>query len=430
MPRLTSAAVSRRPCLLVLLVCLAFTLPARAADKVALVIGNASYEVGRLANPVNDATDMAAALRAKEFDVTLATNVNRDGMLEQVEAFRRKIRPGGIALVFFAGHAVEHRGENWLLPVENGAIRTQAHVSIHSVSAQDVLSMIEERGARLNILVLDACRDNPLPAGARSAQRGLAAIDTGTSSSSLVAFATSPNRTAADGEGRNSPYTAALLRGLRDPSLSVTDLFNKVGAEVMQATGGAQVPWNSNTPIWPAIYLAGEAPRRIEPQPVRPQTTPQPAQTPEPQNQAAEAEVDNCRMLPLGRRSEELPSGTRSYFWGTLKSYQPVYSDGVVSEYDLTIDAGGGRLHLLRFPYILGDRIRLERKIAVAQNGTSRAPVSRVLEVLDARSEGNRNGSTAYQVTFVFAGIQYQQVSSTHPGKTIALDCQLSVVEE
>ena len=233
-----------------------------ASNRAALVIGNASYEVGRLSNPVNDATDMASALRAMGFDVTLATNLNRDGLLEQVEAFRGKIRPGGIALVFFAGHAVEQGGENWLLPVKNGAIRTQAHVRIHSVSAQDVLSAIEERGARLNILVLDACRDNPLPAGARSAQRGLAAIATGTSS--LVAFATSPGRTAADGQGRNSPYTAAFLNGLRDPTLSVTDLFEKVGAEVVQTTGGAQVPWKSNTPIWPAVYLAGEAPQRNE----------------------------------------------------------------------------------------------------------------------------------------------------------------------
>jgi formylglycine-generating enzyme required for sulfatase activity len=238
-----------------LILCAIATAAPASTDRAALVIGNASYEVGRLNNPINDANDVSAALRRLGFEVTLGTDLGREDMLRQLDAFRSKIRPGGLALVFYAGHAVEVDGQNWLLPVRNASIRTQADVPIYSVSAQDILRKVEEGGARLNLLVLDACRDNPLPSGARSASRGLGAIATG--NSTLVAYSTAPGKTAADGSGRNSPYTAALLQALSQEHISVPDLFNQVGADVMRRTGGAQVPWNSNTPIWPPIQLAG-----------------------------------------------------------------------------------------------------------------------------------------------------------------------------
>ncbi len=242
---------------LLLMLCLPFLAPAFAAERAALVIGNWAYEKGRLVNPENDAKAVAAALLGLRFDVTVATNLDRDTMLEALDGFRTKIQPGGLALVYYSGHGVEVGGENWLLPVRNGAIGTQAQVRIRSVSARDVLQTLEEGGARLNLLVLDACRDNPLPAGARTASRGLVPISTG--SSTLVAYSTSPGMTASDGSGNNSPYTAALVRVLKQTDVQIPDLFNQVGAEVLRSTGGAQVPWNSNTPIWPPIQLAGGA---------------------------------------------------------------------------------------------------------------------------------------------------------------------------
>ena len=250
-----------------------------AAERVALVIGNASYEVGRLANPENDARDVAAALEAKGFDVSLVLNESREGLLRALASFQGKIRPGGIALVFYAGHAVEVEGQNWLLPVENRDIRVQSDVPIYSVSAQDMLRKVEEGGARLSVLILDACRDNPLPATSRGS-RGLAPVQGG--ASSLVVYATAQGRTAQDGTGRNSPFTAALLEELDDPTLHVRELFDKVGAKVESATQGTQVPWTSGKSIWPPVYLAGETPRRIEAQPVLPQPTPQPDPLPAP----------------------------------------------------------------------------------------------------------------------------------------------------
>jgi cyclophilin family peptidyl-prolyl cis-trans isomerase/uncharacterized caspase-like protein len=241
----------------------AFSALATAApDRVALVIGNGSYEIGRLNNPLNDANDMAAALRDLEFDVTVARDLDRAGMLEELDVFRRKIAPGGIALVFYAGHAMEVDSRNWLLPVNNRRIDTQAQVKIQSVSAQDIVDTLEEGGARLNVLILDACRDNPLPAGARSARRGLGAVSTGTST--LVAFSTSPGRTADDGNGRNSPYTAALLNALRQQEVAIPDLFNRAGAELVRSSSGRQIPWKSETPIWPPIALRGSAAASVD----------------------------------------------------------------------------------------------------------------------------------------------------------------------
>jgi cyclophilin family peptidyl-prolyl cis-trans isomerase len=228
---------------------------AASAEKVALVIGNAAYEVGRLNSPVNDAVDVGATLRSVGFEVVEARDASREDMLRALAEFRTKIRPGGLAVAYYSGHGVEVEGQNWLLPVRNAVIRTQADVPIYSVSAQDVLRKMEEGGARLNFLILDACRDNPLPSGVKSASKGLGRMDTGTST--LVAYATSPGKTAADGTGRNSPYTAVLKEALKTPGLSVTDLVNQVGAQVQQLTGGAQVPWNSGTPIWPPVMLAG-----------------------------------------------------------------------------------------------------------------------------------------------------------------------------
>lgn len=228
-----------------------------ASDRTALVIGNQDYEVGRLLNPRNDAMDVAAALRALGFEVRLATDLDRAGMLEQLDAFARSIQPGGLAFFYYAGHGIELSGENWLLPVRNRVIATQAQVRIHSVSARDALQIMEERGARLNVMVLDACRDSPLPSGARSGQRGLAPLTVGTST--LVAYSTSPGSTAADGAGRNSPYTAAFLDALGRDDVVIPELFAQTGASVLKATRGAQVPWTSNTPIWPSIVLASRS---------------------------------------------------------------------------------------------------------------------------------------------------------------------------
>lgn len=228
---------------------------ALAAERVALVIGNANYQVGRLSNPGNDASDIAAALGKLGFAVDLKLNLDKEGMLLATEGFQSRVMPGSLAVFFYAGHAVEMGGRNFLLPIDNAAINTQAKLVGRAIATDYVLGLLEERGASLNVVILDACRDNPLPAGARSTKRGLVSVETG--SSTLLAYATSPNKTADDGTGRNSPYSAVLVQALQASEVKIPDVFNQVGVAVQQKTSGAQVPWMSNTPIYPSIALAG-----------------------------------------------------------------------------------------------------------------------------------------------------------------------------
>ena len=183
--------------------------PAMAAGRTALVIGNSAYPTAPLKNPVNDATDMAAALKRLGFDVTLLTDATMRQMEEAVRAFGLKLRGGGIGLFYFAGHGVQVAGENYLVPV-NAAIQSEGDVKYGSLNAGLVLAKMEDAGNGPNVVILDACRNNPFARSFRSAEAGLARMDAPTGS--LIAYATAPGHVASDGEGRNGVWLAE--RGL------------------------------------------------------------------------------------------------------------------------------------------------------------------------------------------------------------------------
>lgn len=210
---------------------------------VALVIGNGGYADKPLANPVNDAQDMAAALRDAGFDVLLRLNVDETAMKIALADFEDKLRAGkGVGLFYFAGHGVQTaRGRNYLLPVGRGYQR-ERDVELFGVPADAVLASMEQRGSSLNIVILDACRDAPLPQESRSAgSRGLARMDA--PSGSLIAFATASGRTASDNAGRrNGLYTQHLLKSIRTPGLRLEDVFKEVGRAVERDSNGLQSP--------------------------------------------------------------------------------------------------------------------------------------------------------------------------------------------
>lgn len=239
---------------LILLFVLLLSAVAAHAERVALVIGNATYQSGPLRNPTNDATDVATKLRGLGFQVIAGNNLDREGMVRKVQEFRAALKPGGLGLFFYSGHGVEVGGTNYLLPVNNGGIRTIEDVEIYGLEAQRLVRQMEASGTQLNVVILDACRDNPLPAMVRSASKGLGRMDA--QQGTLIAYATREGQVAADGAGRNSPYTSALLRYLGEPGLEVAQLFNQVGLEVSTATSGVQVPWVSSSPV-PRVMLAG-----------------------------------------------------------------------------------------------------------------------------------------------------------------------------
>lgn len=211
------------------------------SQRVALVIGNGSYTDKPLANPVNDAKDMAAVLEAAGFQVLLRTNVNLSGMEDALQAFSKALAGKNDALFYFAGHGVQVNSENYLLPVRED-IRTEASVRSRAVSMGQVLETIRNSGVKTGIVLLDACRDNPFPGSSRSTSRGLTLVAAPRELETLIAYATEPGETAADGDGRNGVFTAALLRNLPVPGVSITDAMIRVRAEVKEETGDKQRP--------------------------------------------------------------------------------------------------------------------------------------------------------------------------------------------
>lgn len=223
-------------------------------ERVALVIGNAAYQNGALRNPVNDATDVSSKLSSLGFTVIEGKNLDRDAMVRKVQEFRENLGSGGVALLYYSGHGIEIDGLNYLVPVNNSAIRTVQDVEIYGLDVHRIVSQMEASGAHLNVVILDACRDNPLPSVVRSSSKGLTPMDA--ARGTIIAFATRKGQVAADGYGRNSPYTAALLKFLGESGLAISQMFNRIGLEVSNTTGGVQVPWVSSSPV-PELMLAG-----------------------------------------------------------------------------------------------------------------------------------------------------------------------------
>ena len=220
---------------------------ALADDRVALVVGNSTYaHIGRLPNAENDAADMSAALRRRGFEVTTELDADRVELTEALRAFTRRSVGADVALVFYAGHGIEMDGGNYLVPVD-ARLERDLDVRYETVTLEDMLA--STLGASLRLVILDACRNNPL---ARSMQRTLAGRSVSGGSfgdlnedllgdETLVAYAAAAGTTAADGRGRNSPYTSALLAHLEQP-LEIGLLFRRVRAQVLAATNGQQRP--------------------------------------------------------------------------------------------------------------------------------------------------------------------------------------------
>jgi hypothetical protein len=216
--------------------------------RVALVIGNATYKFNPLKNPVNDSTDMARSLRLVGFDVIEANNTTLAQMREVTRRFADKLGNSDVGLVYYSGHGVEVKGKNYLIPV-NADIKREYEVVDQAFDASQFLEMMDNiRGPnnkRVNILIVDACRNNELQKSWRSTNNGLARMDA--PGGTFISFATAPGRVAADGVGRNSPYTKHLLQALKQPNVPIEQVFKVVRRNVMEETKGEQIPWENSS---------------------------------------------------------------------------------------------------------------------------------------------------------------------------------------
>jgi hypothetical protein len=224
---------------------------ANAEPRTALIVGNAAYSNAPLQNPVNDASDMATVLRGAGFDVILKTDADQRSILDGVRAFGDALKAkGGVGLFFFSGHGAQVGGENYLVPV-GAPITSGAALRAQAVTAAEVVDAMAAARNGLNIVVLDACRDNPMGGTAN----GLSRIDS--NASLFVSFATSPGRVALDGTGRNSPYTKHLAQAINAANLSLEETFKRTLKGVYQETRGEQTPWISSSFFGDFVFRPG-----------------------------------------------------------------------------------------------------------------------------------------------------------------------------
>jgi len=254
-----------------------------APQKFALVIGNGNYtNTTKLNNPVNDANDMAAALQGLGFTVNKVLNGTQDQMVNAVMNLKKQLSASknSYGFLFYAGHGVQSNGENFLIPVDAN-IPSENFLRNRTVSVQEMLDELNDAGNEFNVVVLDACRDNPF-SWKRSGSRGLSVVGH-QPADSIIVYATAAGSTAADGTGRNGLFTSHLLNNLKTPGLEITEVFRRTGADVTRASGNQQRPAVYNQFYGTAYLGSRPAPAAAQPAPAPvAQPTPAPAVQPTP----------------------------------------------------------------------------------------------------------------------------------------------------
>lgn len=224
--------------------------------RLALVIGNSHYQYGgSLPNPVNDANAIAQALQSMGFEVLKYQDLTQKDMKMAINAFGQKLKGYEVGLFYYAGHGIQSKGMNYMIPVE-ADLQTEAQIEFDCVAADRVLAYMDVAQIKVNVIIMDACRNNPFERSwNRSANgNGLAIMNAPTGT--LIAYATAPGRVASDGSGSNGLYTSALLNYLKDPRLTIEQVFKKVRTEVTEKSQGAQVPWETTSLTGDDFYFA------------------------------------------------------------------------------------------------------------------------------------------------------------------------------
>jgi hypothetical protein len=215
-----------------------------AAERVALLIGNNSYSSTPLRNAVNDAKDLGDALKELGFQVITRENASRRDMIEAIREFDKALEGAQVALFFYAGHAMQFKDRNYLIPID-AAMGSEDDVTFFSVEVGQIFDRMDRAKTRFNFLILDACRDNPFAASFKTSSTGLAQMNS--PSGTLIAYATAPGSVAADGFGRNGIYTKHILQNIRVPDVPVEIMFKRVREGVERETRKQQTPWDSSS---------------------------------------------------------------------------------------------------------------------------------------------------------------------------------------
>ena len=218
--------------------------PLAAAERVALLIGNNNYGSMPLRNAANDARDLGDALKELGFHVIVRENATRKDMVDAIREFGQAMDGASAALFFYAGHAMQFKDRNYLIPID-AAMGSEEDVTFFSVEVGQVFDRMDRARTKFNFLILDACRDNPFAASFKVSSQGLAQMSSPTGT--LIAYATAPGSVAADGFGRNGIYTKHILQNIRLPDIPVEIMFKRVREGVERETRRLQTPWDSSS---------------------------------------------------------------------------------------------------------------------------------------------------------------------------------------
>jgi len=297
-----------------------------AERRLALVIGNADYKNAPLKKPVNDARAMEKTLKSLGFTVWKGEDLSFQQMMKSVEDFGDELlKGGGVGLFYYSGHGTQHNGRNFLIPV-NETITRENEIQYKSVDAGLVLAKMENARNRLNIVILDACRTSPIVRSSRNPAQGLVHMDAPTGT--IIAYATSPGKTASDGSGSNGLYTSELIRQMRVPGVGIEDMFKTVRKEVRGRSNGDQIPWES-TSLEGSFYfadsgsIATEKPKPSETAPVE-----------KPSLQSAQKSKYRLRSVPITTNNPETDFKLNSN-WQPLEYVQNDFKnngDGTITD--------------------------------------------------------------------------------------------------
>jgi hypothetical protein len=291
---------------------------AQAQQKYALVIGNGAYaNITRLNNPVNDANDMTAALQSLGFQVDKVLNGSLDQMENAIVRLKNRLstNTNAYGFFFYAGHGVQSNGENYLIPVDANIV-SESFLRQRAVQMQALLDELNQAENMLNIVILDASRDNPF-SWYRSGSRGLSVVGS-QPSDSIIVYATGSGQVAQDGTGRNGLFTEQLLKHVKTPNLEVREVFRRTGADVSRLSNRRQIPAIYDR-FFGAAYLAGTAP-----------VNPQPALQPSPQPTLQPAPVVTALQAPRNVRAGTPGTDSVPLSWdsaGSGISYKVYYSN-------------------------------------------------------------------------------------------------------
>lgn len=209
--------------------------------RLALVIGNSNYSNAPLKNPVNDATDVASKLKSLGFEVMLVTDGGKKLLDQKINEFGNKASSYDVCMFYYAGHGIQYNGDNYLVPVDVANLASQSDIPYDCINAGRVLGKMEESNSKTNIVVLDACRNNPLAPTRDLSGGGLSSMNA--PRGSIIVYSTAPGSVAIDGQGRNSPFTSAFLKELDEPKVEILNFFKHISKSVGESTSNAQTPW-------------------------------------------------------------------------------------------------------------------------------------------------------------------------------------------